>query len=229
VITNDIIKRTYLPHASDRTLVITARMATLAVGVIAMLLAVLFAKAKGLEDLVQYMARLFAGLLPPVALPMIAGLLSRRTSSTGALAGFLLGAACGAVGYIASYFGDLSYLRTVPYLTWITLLSTAGGLIAGSAVFPNPAEKQQIVEQFLDGLISAPRERTSLRAGGDAAVALRILGVTTALLGFILAAGVVVTAGFTAGRLSTLVGTSMFALGVLATVGSYTLKQPAGE
>jgi hypothetical protein len=181
----------------------------------AMALALLFARAERFEDLVQYMAKLFAGLLPPVALPMIAGLLSKRTSNAGALAGFFLGAGCGVAAYLLGV-DDRAYLRSVPYLTWITLLPTAFGLVAGSLLAPNPPEKRRVIAEFLEGLRSAPREKVSLIASGDAAFALRIIGTTVAMIGTILAVGVIVTAGISQGRLSAAVGLLMAIAGGLA-------------
>lgn len=212
VITNDILKRVFMREANDRTLVLTARIATLAVGLVAMALALLFARAERLEDLVQYMARLFAGLLPPVALPMMAGLLSRRTSNAGALAGFGLGAACGIAAYVLGGTEGYGYLRTVPYLTWITLLPTAFGLVVGSAAAPLSGEQRRAVDEFLNGLRSTPGEKTSLLASPDAAVALRIIGMTTALIGLILLIAVALTAGIADGMVSVIVG-ALMALG----------------
>lgn len=227
VITNDIIKRVFLPNASDRALVIIARLSTIGIGLLAMALALLFARAKGLEDLVKYMAQLFAALLPPVALPMVAGLLSRRTSNGGALLGFALGAACGVAAYVGSYSEEQAYLRSVPYLTWITLLPTAAGLIAGSALWPNSAIRQAAVVQFLDGLKSARREKASLAEGGAAAIALRIIGVTVALMGLILALAIVFTADMRAGSLSLWIGGFMFVLGGVSVAGSYAMRREA--
>ncbi|MBX7258028.1 MAG: hypothetical protein K1Y02_16830 [Candidatus Hydrogenedentes bacterium] len=229
VVTNDIIKRVFVPHASDRALVVIARIATIAIGVLALVLALLFARAKGLEDLVKYMAQLFAALLPPVALPMVAGLMSRRTSNAGALMGFALGAACGVAAYVGSYSEGQAYLRSVPYLTWITFVPTAAGLIAGSSLWPNTAVKQAAVAQFLDGLKSTPREKVSLAEGGAAAVALRIIGVTVALMGLILVAGIMLTADLSEGKLSLGVGMFMFILGAVSVAGSYAMRQPARD
>jgi solute:Na+ symporter, SSS family len=223
VVTNDILKRLFMRDASDKALVITARLATLFVGLLAMALAILFARAKGLEDLVQYMARLFAALLPPVALPMMAGLLSRRTSNAGALAGFFAGATCGIVAYVLSYQEGLDYLRTVPYLTWITLVPTAAGLILGSVLMPNSQRKQAVVAQFLEGLRRQPGEKVSLVASGDAAVALRIIGSTIALLGLILLLGVLATANVAATTISIVVGAIMIAGGVAAVAAARAL------
>ena len=226
VITNDILKRLVMRNASDRTLVATARAATLAVGMLAMALALLFARAERLEDLVQYMARLFAGLLPPVALPMMAGLLSRRTSNAGALAGFGLGAVCGIAAYVLGGNESYAYLRTVPYLTWITLLPTAFGLVAGSLIAPNSTEKRAVVAEFLDGLESRPEEKPSLLASTDAAVALRIIGITTSIIGLILMIAVVATAGILEGKVSAIVGALMTCAGALAVYAGARINPP---
>ncbi len=228
VVTNDIVKRLFLREVSDRALVFVARLSTLVVGLLAMLLAVLFARAETLEDLVQYMARLFAGLLPPVALPMLAGLLTRRTSNAGALTGFFLGAACGVAAYVASYAEGFDYLRTVPYLTWLTLLPTLTGLVLGSMLRPNAPAKREAIDTFLEGLRGGP-EKVGLEAGGDAAVALRMVGLTTCLLGLILSCGVLLTVGVGEGALSIGVGALMALGGGGAAAASFWLGQPVEE
>ncbi|MCC6144350.1 MAG: hypothetical protein IT368_11140 [Candidatus Hydrogenedentes bacterium] len=221
VITNDIIKRLFLPNASDRALVVTARLATVAAGGLAMALAMAFAGAEDLEDLVKYMARLFAALLPPVALPMMAGLLSRRTSNAGALAGFVLGAACGIAAYVASQYDGYAHWGTVPWLTWATILPTAAGLVAGSLIFPNNTEKQARVLLFLEGLRGNRREKVALTAGGDAAVALRVIGLSTAMIGAALVLGVLFTGVAGDALLSVFVGVVLLMGGGLATATSF--------
>lgn len=223
VITNDIVKRLFAPKAPDRTLVFIARMATLAVGLIAMVLAMLFASAERLEDLVTYMARLFAALLPPVALPMMAGLVSRRCSNAGAMTGFLLGAVCGAAAYIASHRPGLEYLQTVPYLTWITLLPTAFGIVAGSALRPNTPAAQAGIDAFLAGLVTASREQVALTEGDGAAIALRVVGATVCLLGLILALGILLSGAAAEGTLSLVVGALLAFGGGAAVAASYRL------
>ena len=229
VISNDIVKRLFMPGISDRASVVLARAATFIVGITAMILAILFAHAEQLEDLVTYMAQLFAALLPPVALPMIAGLVSRRTSNAGALLGFVLGACCGIMAYVMSYQGDLEYLRSVPYLTWATLIPTATGLIAGSFVLPNPARHQEEVDLFLEGLMTQPGEKEPLLADDAAAIALWIIGLTVALLGVILALGVGITGAGAPGGLSMVVGFVMAGGGGLAVWASRRLRPRAEE
>ncbi|MCF6287520.1 MAG: hypothetical protein L3K26_20400, partial [Candidatus Hydrogenedentes bacterium] len=206
VITNDIIKRYFAPQASERTLLRIARVSTLVVGALAMALAIKLVYTENLADLVKIMARLFSVLLPPVALPMAAGLLSRRASGRGAIAGFALGAASGIGAYALSFNADLAYLGTVPYLTWISLLPTAFGLVAGSKLWPDTPAKQEIVNTFLDGLgDDAPSEKSAPDMR-DGFYAMQIIGITCALLGTLLVAAVLLTANIAEGGLSIGVG-----------------------
>jgi SSS family transporter len=227
VITNDILKRLVMPNASDKALVVVARLATLVVGLVAMVLAVLLAQAEGLEDLVKYMARLFAAMLPPIALPMIAGLVSRRASNGGALLGFFLGAVCAIGAYIVGGQEDYGYLRTVQYLTWLSLVPTAIGLALGSLVFPNSGEKKRVVAEFIDGLTSDATQVDAKPDSAGAVMALRVIGATITLLGIILVAAVVLTVPIRDAGLSICVGLVMALGGAAAVGGSYWRKDAA--
>ncbi len=227
VITNDIIKRLFLKNASDKTLVRIARISTLFVGTVSLLLALLLANSEGLNDLVKIMAKLFAVLLPPAALPMLAGLLTRRTSEAGAIAGFLLGAMCSVGAYFLSIqqglaevnvpFTDIFYsqLSGVQYLTWISIIPTALGLLLGSAFFPDSQEKRIKVDHFLSGLsetMAAPKTNSSQ----EVIFAIRLVGSTCLALGIILSLAVLATAPMKEAWLSFVVGMGLTALGSLA-------------
>ncbi|GMW00368.1 MAG: hypothetical protein AMXMBFR84_15050 [Candidatus Hydrogenedentota bacterium] len=228
VVTNDIVKRLFMKHASEKSLVLVARLSTLAIGLLAMGLALLIAQAKTMDDLVKIMAQLFAALLPPVALPMAAGLLWRRATNGGALMGFALGATCGIAASIASYTTGMSYLREVQYLTWLTLLPTAAGLGLGSLLFADSADKSEQVRNFMDGLQGATAHVPEPASKTDAAVAMRIIGLTTLLLGSLLFVSVLLTAGLS-GRVSLLVGLLMAAGGMATYLKSRAILACAQE
>jgi len=212
VITNDIIKRLFRPHATDRELVFIARASTFAVGGVAMALAVVLVYQESLENLVDYMAKLFAVLLPPVALPMAAGLLSNKVSERGALSAFALGSVCGIASYVIGGREDLAWLRSVPWLTWISILPTVLGLVVGSAIWPDSTAKRAQVDAFLNGLIDRAPKGGKRDRSVDGQYALYIIGMTTIALGVVMAAAVTVTAPLREGWLSIAVGV-VFILG----------------
>jgi Na+/proline symporter len=212
VITNDIIKRLFVPDASDRALVFIARASTFAVGGVAMAFAVVLVYQEDLEDLVKYMAQLFAVLLPPVALPMAAGLLNNKVSERGALAGFALGSFCGIAAYVIGGGEALGWLRTVQWLTWISILPTLLGLAVGSLLWPDSPAKREQVDAFLSGLIDrAPQAKRKAR-GRDGLYAMYIIGMTAVALGVLMIAAVALTAPIREGWLTISVG-AVFAVG----------------
>jgi solute:Na+ symporter, SSS family len=240
VITNDIYKRLFDRNARDGHLVMIGRLATLGVGLVAVGVAVVLSQIPDLEGLVKIMAGVFSLLLPPVAIPMLFGLLTRKISNKGALVGFCTGATLGAAAYTlsfiklqipadyrallflpADYAGGLKFLREVQYLTWITAVPTFGLMWLVSLVAPDSQEKQARVAAFLDGIggksAEAPKEqdRTSdASAKGQARAAVSIIGLATAAMGALLVLAVVVTGAAATAGLSIGVGAALFAGGL---------------
>ncbi len=221
VVTNDIYKRLFAPKASERSLVLIGRLSTLGIGMAAVVIAVILSQAKELEDLVGIMAKVFSLLLPPIGIPMVFGLLTRRVSEKGALAGFVTGAACGAVAYTMSYLGDYEYLRSVPYLTWITGVPTLSLMLFLSFLFPDSTEKRAAVVQFLAGVsgeTSIEHEKAEPKPGGtsDTKVAIGIIGLATAAIGGLLLVSVLLTVDARDATLSITVGALLLIAGLAA-------------
>jgi len=221
VVTNDIYKRLFAPKASERRLVLVGRLSTLGIGMAAVVVAVILSQAEGLKDLVDIMAKVFSFLLPPIGIPMVFGLLTRRVSERGALAGFVAGTACGAVAYTLSYLGDYEYLRSVPYLTWITGVPTLSLMLFLSFLFPDSKEKQAAVVQFLAGVsgeIPEVQEKSEAKPGGtdDTKVAIGIIGLATAAIGALLLVSVLLTVGARDATLSITVGAVLLIGGLAA-------------
>jgi len=242
VITNDIYKRLFVPRASQRSLVLVGRLATLGIGMLAVAIAVMLSQMENLRDLVQIMAGVFSLLLPPVGIPVFFGFLTRRVSNRGALLGFILGSACGLAAYalsllpaessvvmhVSSLFPravlamypegtGLAFLNTVPWLTWITALPTLFGVFGLSALLPDGPAKRREVDEFLVGTRAgdsspAPRRDVS----HDAAVAMSIVGASTGLIGLLLAGAVAATGHGVDGLYSIVVGLILALLGFMA-------------
>ena len=220
VLTNDVYKRFFGPNASERTLVLAGRVATLVIGVIALGIALVIRSAAERQDLVQMMATLFGVLLPPMAIPMMFGLLTHRASNAGGLGAFLTGTACGLLAYALSYCEGLEDLRSTSWITWITSLPTLGVMGLLSLTAPDPADKRQRIGRFLAGLTgpeSGERgeavEPVSKVKVSDAVAAIRAIGLASAAMGLLLVATVLFTVPPGEGVLSLVVGIAMIALG----------------
>ena len=217
VLTNDVYKRFFARDASDRALVLAGRVATLVIGLIALGVALLITKASQGQDLVQIMAKLFSVLLPPIAIPMMFGLLSRKVSNAGGLGGFLVGTACGLTAYALSYVEGLEYLRSIPYLPWITTIPTTAVMALLSFLAPDAEEKRERIGRFLEGLVAREAELKPEEAGAGAALtAVRIIGLATAAMGVLMLSAVIFTGELRAGLVSVVVGIIMLAVGSAA-------------
>ena len=214
VLTNDIIRRLFARNASDRSLLLIGRLATVAVGGAAMILAAALVYAQNLDELVNIMAKLFSVLLPPVALPMAAGLLTNRVSGPGALVGFAVGAVFGIGTYILSFWEAWSVYGNVQWLTWITILPTVAGLAVGSRLWPDSPAKREEVDAFLHGLTGAGDDAAEEDGRPqDGLYAMYIIGVVCALMGALMVVAVLATAPLSDGWLTLLVGILFAVLG----------------
>jgi len=103
VLTNDVYRRLVHKSASQKELVLIGRLMTLLIGVFALVIAFGFGGTSG-EELFRYMVTLFSIATAPVAVPMLLGLLSRRVTNLGAIAGFVCGLAVG-LGLFICFYG----------------------------------------------------------------------------------------------------------------------------
>lgn len=136
--------------------------------------------------------------------------------------GFALGATMGIGAYIISFNESLAFLGTVPWLTWISLLPTAFGLIVGSKLMPDTIEKQARVDEFLSGLGDGAPSVQPTANMRDGFYAMQIIGMTCALLGALLVVAVILTASFASGLLSIGVGSALALGGLCAVVVART-------
>ena len=94
VMTEDIYRRLFHKDASQRRLVIVARIATLVIGAITISIGVtLIATAR--KGLFEVMVTVFGIFIGPMLIPMLLGLLSRRVTWRGAAAGITAGLVSG--------------------------------------------------------------------------------------------------------------------------------------
>ena len=103
VLTNDVYRRLIRKNASQKELVLVGRLTTLLIGIFALWVAFMLSRGTG-EQLFRNMVTLFSIATAPVAVPMILGLLSKRVTNAGAIAGFACGLAVG-VGLFICFYG----------------------------------------------------------------------------------------------------------------------------
>lgn len=126
VFTKDIYQRTLRPHATERTLMRVGWVTTAVLGAITIGTGLLTPRLGGAF---HAMMDWYAGILPPVAVPLLFGMLNQRTSGRGALAACLAGFAT---------FGVLRYLTLSVWglskaLSWT--IFTGGELLVVFGIF----------------------------------------------------------------------------------------------
>ncbi len=139
VFTRDIYQRNFNPRASGERLFTTGRLATVVFGVAILIMAVWVAQSEGMGKVFEKTVKLFAALFPPVALPLMLGLVWKRPTARSALLAVVSGFASFAV--LKSLFPDNFVLYTGGELL-VTGLVYCGDAWIGS----RPPEKEQEVE-----------------------------------------------------------------------------------
>ena len=180
VLTLDVYRRLFRPAADQRELVLVGRILTALLAVIVLVLALTITHFHW--TIFDTMVAAFGFFLPPTVLPMLAGLLSRSLSSTGALAGFLAGIAIGIVFLLYRWFAHPLNAGSFQALSIVVpAVFTAAVLVIAAVFFPARGAEAERADRFFHGLTQS----------SDAAAALslnpaRIAGYVIAIMGTVL-------------------------------------------
>lgn len=143
---------------SERSKLVVARVATVLVGGLVVALTFVMQYAQGADDLFNLSNKVFGVFLPPIAIPMLCGILvrrfSRRSGLVALVGGIAVGLALFAVG--AAY----PFLREMVWIFPATAAATVVFLFLGTALFPDRPDERAAVDRFMDKLDS--------RDGGNA-------------------------------------------------------------
>jgi len=197
VLTNDVYRRLIRPNASQRQLVLVGRLMTLLVGVLSLGVAFYIVSGEGAGDdkLFRSMITLFSVATAPVAVPMLAGLITPKVTTRAALIGFAVGLGVG----LFMFFGlkeTFSFLD----MTWkrenaIFLVALAVTVCFTAAISWLDAQRQGTlprVEQFLDRLRTPigglEEDRVEEPVHGEVVSPFRIVGTCMAIIGVMLIA-----------------------------------------
>jgi Na+/proline symporter len=219
VLTNDFYKRFINTGSSDKHLLIVGRINTVIVGIIILGITLVMRSLQESKDLFDTMAKVFGVFLPPVAIPMLMGMLTPKVSSAGGkyalFGGIVSGLAFFVIGATHPWF------RTAQALTFLTSSMTLLGLILGSLLQPDTGERKQRVEIFFERFAKPVELAEHDTATQDSGIAsfLPVIAGGIASMGFILILSVLATVGFAKGSMSVYVGTTLIlvAFGLWAT------------
>ncbi len=202
VLTNDVYRRYVRPTASQPELVLVGRLMTLVVGTLSLGTAFYLARQKD-SDLFRSMVKLFSVATAPVALPMIAGLVSRRITNFAALYGYLAGISVGLMYFFlgpdrltihfAEWLGQDIVLLKESALIWLTAGSTLIGMIVASEAQPMVSEPERIdaFRKRLDapiGTLPEDRDDEPATRGSAPFSPFGVVGLSTLLIGVMLLA-----------------------------------------
>ena len=234
VLTNDVYRRLYRPHATAGELVLAGRLFTLLVGSLSIGVAMLMINLGG-EDLFKAMVSLFSLAGPPVALPMLAGLMSRRVTSAGAMCGCLLGIAAGLCVYFLApdewALRNGTIIAKQAMLIIVTVLVT-GVVMTGVSMADVrlPGERER-VDAFLNRLKQPVGTLEEDRAAGSRRGAFSpfgVVGVSLLMVGILLAGSIRWTDDPLARKMNLWIGSVLAVVGWLMAMGAW-LGKPKQE
>lgn len=185
VLTNDVYKGWFRKDAGAGQLLLVGRVTTLIIGLCSLAIAFLVLKRPEDQSLFDIMVGLFTLFLPPMAVPMLAGLCSRRVTNGGGLLGLLMGILSGLTIYILSNAGDrFAHLSSNYFVVPITVGCSFAGMVVGSIVYPATKGSQMKIDAFF-ARMDAPPELPSEASTSSISTPLYITGLSLLFLGVI--------------------------------------------
>jgi len=148
VVTNDFYKRMIAPNASPKQHMLVARLATLLVGLAVIGLTFVMQNAQGANDLFDTANKVFGIFLPPIAMPTMLGLVTRRITRRGGMAGLWGGVIVGLVTFIAG--ARWPVLRVTSVIFFITCFATLAGLFLGSLLLKDDPAHMESLNSFFE-------------------------------------------------------------------------------
>ena len=149
VVTNEL----YLAFAkapSARAKMVAARLATVAVGGLVVALAFVMQYAQGADDLFNLSNKVFGVFLPPIAIPMLCGILVRRFSKRSGLCGLVGGIAVGLALFAVGSVPAFAYLRELVWIFPATAFATLLSLALGTLLFRDSPSERAEVDAFMN-------------------------------------------------------------------------------
>lgn len=205
VITNDFYARFLRKNADPKHLLSVGRLMTVLIGLGVLGIVFAMRSLQGANDLFAIMAKIFGLFLPPVAIPMLLGMLTPKVSSVGGRLA-LIGGIVGGLGLFGLGF------RSAQALTFSTTAIALTAVAAGSCLWPDRGERREAVERFFAKI----REKSEAKSGdgGSAATVTFVPVIAAAIgaIGTILVVSVWGLVGWGQGKMGILTGASLILL-----------------
>ena len=144
----------FAPASSSRTKMLAARIATVLVGGLVLALTFVMQYVQGADDLFNLSNKVFGVFLPPIALPMLGGLLVRRISRRAGMMGLVGGIVFGLAVFAAG--AKWPFLREMVWSFPITAAATVFCLVLGTIFLPDGEEERKAVAGFFARLEGTP-------------------------------------------------------------------------
>ena len=206
VLTNDLYKRMIGRDLSEKHLLVVGRINTVIVGLIVLGITLLMRSLQGSGDLFNTMAKVFGLFLPPVAIPMLLGMMTPRVSARGAQAGLFVGIIAGLAVFVLGAWHP--YLRRAEFLTFFTSGVTLLAMLIGSLLCPDSGPRREQVLAFFARFRETPSQTAATKQPTDISF-LPVIAVGIAAVGLILIGAVLFTGGFEKGHLSICIGLAL--------------------
>lgn len=147
VVTNELYLK-FVKNPSATAKMIAARVATVAIGGLVVTLTFVMQYAQGADDLFNLSNKVFGVFLPPIAIPMLCGIMVKRFSKRSGLVGLVGGIIVGLTLFCLGAKPELAYWREMVWIFPATSLATILFLVLGTWKFPDNTEERAGVEAF---------------------------------------------------------------------------------
>lgn len=199
VITNDFYARLLRKKADPKHLLTVGRLVTILVGGAVLGIVFIMRSLQGANDLFAVMAKIFGLFLPPVAIPMLLGMLTPKVSSVGGRLALIGGVAGGVTLFVLGF-------RTAQALTFSTTAIALTAAAAGSCIWPDRGARREAVEQFFAKIRRKPMTQPAEGPQTAAVAFIPVIAVSIGAIGVILATSVWSIAGWEQGKMGILTG-----------------------
>jgi len=236
ILTRDFYKKKIKPDLTENKEVIFGRIATVFIGILTVLLAILLSFFRGLT-LMDIMFRFFAAFGPPIMIPLIFGLLIKKFNARGVIWGVIAGATTGIVLIVMNFILigiNTDQMAVDPNLefwlksgwnsaaTVLNILATILGMWIGTITKPTPTEEKDKVNSFFNDLqkpfkLETTEEKSTLSPFKIIGFTLSVFGVLIALIALI---PLLVNNNVQAFRLDLILGLTLFLLGSVMWIAS---------